>query len=61
MAILDVGPFQEWIKAHENYERAKRLWDAANRLGHQQLIMYVRADMDQAERALHAAIRALKG
>lgn len=58
--IMDAGPFQNWIRAFDRHEQAKRRWDAANAIGNQGLINYLRADLDQAAQELNAAIRSMR-
>lgn len=59
MAILDAGPYQAWIKAFDEHERAERRFEAASRLGNQALIAYLRAQREEAAQTLHAAIRGI--
>ena len=60
MAILDASPFQTWMTAFDNWDRAQRRYNAAGQLGNQELVAYLRPLLDQAERAYHAAVRGLK-
>lgn len=59
MAILDAGPFQDWIRAFDRNERAQKRYDAAGRTGNEALIKYLRPELDEAGRDLNAATRAL--
>lgn len=59
MAILDAGPFQDWIRAFDRHERAQKRYDAASRTGNEALINYLRPELDEAGRELNAATRAL--
>ncbi len=59
MAILDAGPFQDWIRAFDRHERAQKRYDAAGRTGNEALIKYLRPESDEAGRDLNAATRAL--
>ncbi len=59
MAMLDASPFQEWVRAFDEYERAKRRWDAAGATGNQALIDHLRPELDEASRDLDAAIKTL--
>lgn len=58
--VMDAGPYQEWMKAFDRHEQAKRRWDAAHAIGDQGLITYLRAELDQTAQLLHAAIRGFK-
>jgi len=60
MAILDAGPYQEWTRAFDRYDRAKRRSDAAGQMGIAALNDYLRADLDQSAYDLQQATRALK-
>ena len=46
--VMDAGPYQDWMKAFDNHERAQRRWEAANKLGNPALINYTRTDLEQA-------------
>ena len=59
MAILDAGPFQDWIRAVERSERAHRLNDAAGITGNRALIAEMRKNLDVVDRELNAAIKAI--
>lgn len=59
MAILDSGPFQDWIRAFDRHERAQKRYDAAGRIRNEALINYLRPELDEAGRELNAATRAL--
>lgn len=59
MAILDAGPFQDWIRAFDRHERAQKRYDAAGRIWNEALINYLRPELDEAGRELNAATRAL--
>jgi hypothetical protein len=59
MAILDAGPFQDWIRAFDGYERAQRRYDAAGRTGNQALVDYLRPELEAASRDLNTAIKIL--
>jgi len=61
MALLDAGPYQDWIRAFDNWERAKSRFDAAGRTGNQALIEYLRPHVDRAQRELNAALKTLNG
>lgn len=53
MAILDAGPIQDWIRAFDSHERAKRRFDAASATGNQVLMNYLRQEMEDAARNLN--------
>jgi len=59
MAMLDASPFQEWVRAFDGYERAKRRWDAAGATGNRALIDYLRPELEGASRDLDVAIKTL--
>lgn len=59
MAILDAGPFQDWIRAFDRQERAQKRYDAAGQTGNEALINYLRPELDEAGRELNAATKAL--
>lgn len=59
MAILDAGPFQDWIRAFDRHEQAQRRHDAAGRTGNKALINYLRPELDAAARDLNTATKAL--
>ncbi|HCB76765.1 MAG TPA: hypothetical protein DEP91_11450 [Sphingomonas bacterium] len=59
MAILDAGPFQDWIRAFDRHERAQKRYAAAGRIRNEALINYLRPELDEAGRELNAATRAL--
>ena len=59
MAILDAGPFQDWIGAFDRHERAQKRYNAAGGTGNEALINYLRPELDEAGRDLNAATKAL--
>lgn len=59
MAIIDAGQYQDWIRAFDRHERAKRRSDAAGATGNQALIDYLRPELDEANRDLNTAIKIL--
>jgi hypothetical protein len=59
MAMLDAGPFQEWVRAFDMHERAQRRYEAAGRTGNQALIDYLRPGLEETRRDLNTTIKAL--
>jgi len=59
MAIVDAGPYQDWIRAFDQHERAERRHEAAWGIGNQALIAYLRLELDTAAKELNAATRTL--
>ena len=60
MVILDAGPYQEWIRAFDNWDRAKRRFEAAGAQGNSALTDYLRGSLETARQEYNAAIKALK-
>ena len=60
MAILDAGPYQEWTAAFDDWERAKRRYDAAHALQNSGLTEHLRQRLEEAQRKYHAGIKAIK-
>ena len=60
MAIVDVGLYQAWIRAFDNWERAQRRHDAAAALGNSALTEYLRGSLEAARQEYQVAIRAIK-
>ena len=59
MAIMDAGPFQDWIRAFDHHEQARKRYDAAGQTGNAALIEYLRPGLEDAARALNLATRSL--
>ena len=59
MAIIDAGPFQDWVRAFDRHDQAQPRHDAAGRIGNQALIQHLRSELDAAARELNNATRAL--
>lgn len=59
MAILDASPFEDWIRAFDNHERARKRFDEANTTGNKALINYLRQEVDDAAKNLNVALRIL--
>jgi hypothetical protein len=59
MAILDAGPFLDWIRAFDGHQQAQKRYNAAGGTGNDALINYLRPKLDEAARDLNAATKAL--
>lgn len=59
MAIMDVGLYQDWIAAHDNWDRARRRFDAAGQIGDAGLIEHLRIAVERARVDYNAATKAI--
>jgi len=59
MAIMDDAPYQAWMAAHDQYERAESRWNAANRTQNRSLVARTQADMENARQRLNSALKEL--
>lgn len=59
MAIMDAGPYQAWIAAHDRWERSSSRLHAAQKTGNQSLIAYIESDTEKARQELNAALRTM--
>lgn len=48
MAIVDVGVYQDWIRAFDRWEQAQRRYDKAPVVGDPGLVNYLHASLQSA-------------
>jgi hypothetical protein len=60
MAMVDVGEFQEWIRAYDNWERAQRRYDALSAFDNGPFTEFLRESLETARKNYNAAIKDMK-